>query len=189
MKKLSSALLPALLTLAATAVQAQLFTPTFQSPYQSSDVGLYLSEDVFPDNLGIEGILRRNMGSYDLGLRLGLTGDALLLGVDTRNPLAIAGTAPLAIALTLAGQGAIGDSNVFGGQVGLSIGHAFRLPEATVTPYIHPRAALLFGDAEDNFEALADLGVDVELRPNFVIRFGANLAEGADFGIGLALRR
>lgn len=189
MKKLSSVLLAALLTSAASAAHAQIFTPTFQSPSRSSDIGLYLSEDVFPDNLAIEGILRRNMGNYDLGLRLGLTGDALLLGVDARNPIAIAGTAPLAIALTLAGQGAIGDSNVFGGQVGLSIGHAFRFPEATVTPYVHPRAALLFGDAEDSFEALADLGVDVELRPNFILRFGANLAEGADFGIGLALRR
>lgn len=189
MKKLSSVLFAALLTIAAPAAHAQIFTPSFQSPYQSSDVGLYLSDDVFPGNLGIEGILRRDMGSYDLGLRLGLTGDALLLGVDARNPLAIAGTAPLAIALTLGGQGAIGDGNVFGGQVGLSVGHAFRFPDATVTPYIHPRAAVLFGDADDNFEALADLGVDVELRPNFIIRFGANLAEGADFGIGLALRR
>jgi len=189
MKKHSTVLLAALLTLAATTAQAQIFTPTFQSPYRGSDVGLYLSEDVFPGNLGIEGVLRRGMGSYDLGLRLGLTGDALLLGADVRSPLAIAGTAPLAIALTGAGQGAIGESNVFGVQVGLSVGHAFRLPEATVTPYIHPRAAVLFGDAEDNFEALADLGVDVELRPNFIIRLGANLAEGADFGIGLALRR
>ncbi|HEX8360711.1 MAG TPA: hypothetical protein VF613_11400 [Longimicrobium sp.] len=188
MKKISFALLGALLALAsAPAADAQVFSPTFQAPYMSNDVGLYISD--FEDELGIEGILRRGMGSFDLGLRLGLVEDAVLLGIDTRNPLAVAGTAPLALALTLGGQAALGDENVFGAQVGLSIGHAFRTPGATITPYIHPRAALLFGGDEEDFEALADVGVDVALRPNFILRFGANLAEGADFGIGLALRR
>ena len=188
MKKISSAVLGALLALIASGAQAQVFSPTFQAPYQSNDVGLYISD--FEAGLGIEGILRRSMGSYDLGLRLGLVEDAILLGVDARNPLSIAGTAPLALALALGGQAALGDANVFGAQVGLSIGHAFVLPELTVTPYIHPRAAVLFGEGENDFEPLADVGVDVALRPNFIIRFGANLAgEGADFGLGVALRR
>ncbi|MBD0321530.1 MAG: hypothetical protein ICV87_14435 [Gemmatimonadetes bacterium] len=135
MKKIS-AVLGALLALAASGAQAQVFSPTFQAPYRSNDVGLYISD--FEDGLGIEGILRRGMGSYDLGLRLGLVEDAILLGADARSPLSIAGTAPLAIALTFGGQAALGDANVFGAQAGLSIGHAFALPEATITPYIHP---------------------------------------------------
>lgn len=188
MKKISSVVLGALLALAASGAHAQVFSPTFQAPYQSNDVGLYISN--FEDELGIEGILRRSMGSYDLGLRLGLVEGSILLGVDARNPLSIAGTAPLALALTLGGQAALGDANAFGAQVGLSIGHAFVLPGATVTPYIHPRAAVLFGAGNNEFEPLADVGVDVALRPNFIVRFGANLTgEPADFGIGLALRR
>lgn len=184
MKKL--ALIAALLTLA-TSARAQVFSPTFQAPYSSSDVGLYISD--FEDELGIEGILRRGMGTYDLGLRLGLVEDAVLLGADVRSPLSIAGTAPLAIAFTAAGQAALGDGNVFGAQAGLSVGHAFRFPELTATPYVHPRAALLFGAGDEEFKALADVGLDVALRPNFILRFGANLGDGADWGIGLALRR
>ena len=188
MKKISSAVLVALLALAASGAHAQVFSPTFQAPYQSNDVGLYLSD--FEDELGIEGILRRSMGSYDLGFRLGLVEDAVLLGLDARNPLSVAGTAPLALALTFGGQAALGDANVFGAQVGLSIGHAFVLPGATVTPYIHPRAAVFFGEGDSEFEPLADVGFDVALRPNFIVRFGANLTgEPADFGIGVALRR
>ena len=188
MKKISSVVLGLVLTVfAASKGHAQVFSPTFQSPYQSSDVGLYISD--FESELGIEGILRRNFGTYDLGLRLGIVEDAVLLGVDARNPLTIAGTAPLGVAVTFGGQAALGDSNLFGAQVGLSVGYAFRTPELTVTPYIHPRAALLFNEDDSDFEALADVGVDVALRPNFILRFGANLAEGADFGIGLAIRR
>jgi hypothetical protein len=189
MKKIPSALLGALLALATAArAEAQVFSPTFQAPYMSNDVGLYVSD--FEDELGIEGILRRGMGGYDVGLRLGFAEDALLLGADFRRPLSIAGTAPLGIALTFAGQGALGDANGFGAQAGLSIGHAFRMPELTVTPYIHPRAVVLFGDVEDEgFEPRADFGVDVALRPNFIVRFGANLGRGADYGFGLALRR
>jgi hypothetical protein len=187
MKKITSIVLALLLAVVASRASAQVFSPTFQSPYRSNDVGLYLSD--FESELGIEGILRRSMGSYDLGLRLGLVNDNVLVGIDARNPLSIQGTAPLGIALTFGGQGAFGDANLLGAQVGLSIGHAFRFPEVSVTPYIHPRAALFLGDSEDDFEVLADLGVDVELRPNFVLRFGANLAEGADLGIGLAIRR
>ena len=189
MKKISSALLGALLALAsATAADAQVFSPTFQAPYMSNDVGLYISD--FEDELGIEGILRRGMGSYDLGFRLGLVEDAVLLGIDARNPLSIAGTAPLAIAFTVGGQGALGDANVFGAQAGLSIGAALRAPEVTVTPYVHPRAVVLFGDVVDEgLDVRADLGVDVALRPNFILRLGANLGDGADWGVGLALRR
>jgi hypothetical protein len=34
------------------------------------------------------------------------------------------------------------------------------------------------------------VGLDVAFRPNFILRFGANLADqGADWGLGLSLRR
>jgi hypothetical protein len=188
MKMKKFAVIAALLALAATEARAQVFSPTFQAPYARSDVGLYVSD--FENELGIEGILRRSMGTYDLGLRLGFADDAVLLGADLRNPLTIAATAPLGVALTFGGQAALGDANLFGAQAGLSVGYAFRSPELTVTPYIHPRVALLFGDVPDEtLDVRADLGVDVEFRPSLVLRFGANLGDGADYGIGLAVRR
>jgi len=189
MKKFVFAAVGAVVVLASAApAGAQVFTPTFQAPTGGSDIGLYISD--FGD-LAIEGIARRSTGGYDLGLRLGIAEDAVLLGLDTRSPLQLAGTAPLDLALTFGGQAALGDVSAFGAQVGLSVGHTFAAPDLSITPYIHPRASFFFGDAlDDGFHPQADVGVDVGFNRNLVLRFGANLAdEGADWGLGLSLRR
>ncbi|HEX8430341.1 MAG TPA: hypothetical protein VF625_03600 [Longimicrobium sp.] len=190
MKRIVLAAVVGVLALAsAEPARAQVFTPTFQAPVRGNDIGLYLSD--FGGDLAIEGIGRRSLGGYDLGLRLGIADDAVLVGLDTRSPLALAGTAPLDLALTFGGQGALGDANAFGAQVGLSIGHTFAAPELSITPYIHPRAAFYFGDIlDEGFHPQADVGLDVAFRPNLILRFGANLAdEGADWGLGLSFRR
>lgn len=178
--------------LGTTQVQAQIFTPTFQGTARSSDIGLYLSDG--PGDLALEGIWRRNFGTGDLGLRAGFAdvGDgALLLGVDWRQPLNLQ-TAPLDLAITLGAQGVVGDVDGFGGQVGLAIGHTFAEEGLRFTPYIHPRVALVAAVADDSdaeLDVLADLGVDVDFTPNLSVRLGVNLGDGADWGIGLALRR
>lgn len=179
----------ALALASAEPARAQVFTPTFQAPTRGgSDIGLYISD--FGD-IAIEGIARRSVGSYDLGLRLGIADDVILAGLDTRSPLRLAGTAPLDLALTFGGQGVFGDGTAFGAQVGLSVGHTFAAPELSITPYIHPRASVFFGDViDEGFHPQADVGVDVAFRPNLILRFGANLAdEGADWGLGLSFRR
>jgi hypothetical protein len=192
MKMRTLAAAAAVLAMSAQAAGAQVFTPTYLAPRVSSDLGVYVSDG--PGDLAIEGIWRRPLsGGSGLGLRAGFAdannGSALLLGIDYRNPLALAGTAPIDLALTLGAQGALGDLEGIGAQVGLSIGYTFTAPELTVTPYIHPRLAFVDVDGGgSDFEPLADLGIDVGFAPNLSFRFGANLGDGADWGIGLAWR-
>ena len=178
----------------AAPVSAQVFTPTYQAPRSSSDLGIYLSDG--PGSLAVEGLLRSGFGGFDVGLRAGIADAqdvAVLLGADLRNPLAL-GTAPLDVAFTAGLQALIGGGNALGFQGGLSIGHTF-VPDAggfSVTPYIHPRAALIDGTGPgDGFDLdlLADLGFDVGLASGLIVRIGINLeAPGADWGIGLAWR-
>jgi len=185
----------AALAVTTQAAGAQVFTPTYLAPRQSSDLGVYVSDG--PGELAIEGIWRRALGGGSgLGLRAGFAdandGNAFLLGIDYRNPLSLAGTAPVDLALTLGGQAVLGDLEGFGAQIGLSLGYTFTAPELTVTPYIHPRLAVISvdagGDDEADLEPLADVGVDLGFSPNLSLRFGVNLGDGADWGIGLAWR-
>lgn len=173
--------------------RAQVFTPTFQSTRRSgNDIGIYLSDG--PGDLAVEGIWRRSFGVGDLGLRAGFadvgTGD-VLLGADWRQPLAL-GTAPIDLALTFGGQAALGDVDGIGGQVGIDFGHTFAQPGLSITPYVHPRVALVsaLGDnADAELDVLADIGADFDFAPNLSLRVGVNLGDGADWGIGLAWRR
>lgn len=176
---------------------AQVFTPTFQAPRSSSDLGVYIADG--PGEFAIEGILRRDFGGYDIGLRGGFadaSGASLLLGADLRNPLVL-GTAPIDLAFTAGIQALLGDGSGLGLQGGLSLGHTF-VPTAggmNLTPYVHPRFAVVdAGGPTSDFEAqlLADLGVDVAFATGIVLRVGIALAdvEGRDagWGIGLAWR-
>jgi hypothetical protein len=190
MKNLSFAGLFALVLLAASVpAQAQVFTPTFQSPRLLNDVGVYLSDG--PGDLAIEGVWRGG----PLGLRVGFVdaaGGLLSVGGELRNPLAVA-NAPLGLAFTAAAQGLIGgDNNAVGLQAGLSAGYTFRPQGAALTPYIHPRIGIVNGLIGDDFEleALADIGIDAEFANNLIFRFGASLDDiGSSWGVGLSVRR
>jgi hypothetical protein len=191
MKRLSfGGLLSLVLLAAAVPAQAQVFTPTFQSPRLLNDVGIYLSDG--PGDLAIEGIWRGG----PLGIRAGFVdaaGGLLSIGGELRNPLAITG-APLGLAFTAAAQGLIGgDDNAVGLQAGLSAGYTFRPQGAAFTPYIHPRigAVKRLGPDDDfSLHALADVGVDVEFWNNLVLRFGVSLDDiGSSWGVGLSIRQ
>lgn len=185
--------------LTAAPAQAQVFTTPFQSPIPSSDVGIYVS------NLGggaVEGIWRRpSRGGSDLGIRAGFAdlGDgALTVGIEARNPVVLAG-APIGLAFTAAGQGVIGDgTTLLGGQVGFTAGQRIPAGTFTVTPYIHPRLALLTnlagndgveGDDEFELDVLADFGADLDFANGISLRLDFNLADGANWGVGLAWRQ
>jgi len=171
------------------AAEAQVFTPTFLAPRLTNDFGVYVSD--YDPGLALEGIWRAG----SLGIRAGYfdVGDgALSIGGEIRNPVVLAG-APIGLAFTAAGQAILGDANALGIQAGFSAGHTF-VPEASnfsLTPYIHPRLAILnnYG-AEDKFEldVLADVGINFDFAPNLSFRVGANLGEGANWGIGAAWR-
>lgn len=78
-------------------------------------------------------------------------------------------------------------------QAGLSIGERFVNPGVALTPYIHPRIALIDGFAtEDDFEPelLAELGLDAEFSSNLILRLSVGLSdESPNVGVGLAWRR
>jgi hypothetical protein len=195
MRKLSFCAVPALAAavMAAAPARAQVFTPPFQSTARVSDVGLYLSDG--PGELAVEGIWRRGLGTGDLGLRVGFAdaGDGLLLlGADWRQPLALS-TQPIDLALTFGGQLAVGDVSGLGAQVGLLFGHTFAEPGVRITPYVHPRLAVVSaigdGDSDAEVDVLADIGADFSFAPNLTLRLGVNIGDGADWGIGLAWRR
>jgi hypothetical protein len=179
------------LALSPIAAAAQIFTPTFMPPRPETTLGVYVSD---LGDLAVEGIARGHFGSYDLGLRGGVVdwkgeGNSLTVGGELRNPLAL-GTAPIDLSLTAGAQVLAGDVDRFGGQLGLSFGHTFVSPGLGVTPYIHPRIALLNHHGKDDdlgAELLGDIGVDLVFAPRLRVRFGAALSDvGADWGIGLA---
>lgn len=183
----------------AAEARAQVFTPPFMSPTPGSDFGIYVSD---VGDLGIEGIWRRpSRGGSDLGIRAGYAdiGDgALMLGLEIRNPVVLAG-APIGLAFTAGGQGLIGeDVTGIAGQVGFSAGQAIPAGGFTVTPFIHPRLAVIadlsddgIDDGEDDVEidVLADIGADFAFASGITLRLDFNLAEGANWGIGLAWRQ
>jgi len=182
-------LLVMLFVAAAAPLQAQVFTPTYQSPRLINDVGIYLSDG--PGNLAVEGIWRGG----PMGLRAGFvdtSGGLLTVGGELRNALPVAG-APLGLAFTAGAQGLIGgDDSAVGIQAGLTAGYTFRPQGAAFTPYIHPRVAGVMDLGDDDFgvRLLADAGVDVEFWNNMVVRFGINLGDvGSSWGVGLSLRQ
>jgi hypothetical protein len=175
------------LTIGAGEANAQVFTPSYQAPVVMNDLGIYLSDG--PGDMALEGIYR----SGPLGLRIGFVDaaeDLLSLGGEVRVPLE---STPVDVAFTAGAQGLIGDFDAIGVQGGLSIGKRFVNPGVALTPYIHPRIALIDGIAtDDDFEAdlLADLGLDAEFASNLILRLSIGLSDNTpDVGIGLAWRR
>lgn len=175
------------LAMGARTADAQVFTPSYQAPVVMNDLGIYLSDG--PGDMALEGIYRAG----PLGLRVGFVdaGDDLLtIGGEVRTPLE---SAPIDVAFTAAAQGLIGDLDAIGLQAGLSIGQRFVNPGVALTPYIHPRIALIDGLAtDDDFEAelLAELGLDAEFASNLILRLSIGLSdESPDVGVGLAWRR
>ena len=183
----------------AGSARAQVFSPPFMSPTPASDVGVYVSDI---GDLSIEGVWRRmSRGGSNIGIRAGyadLAEGALMLGLETRSPVVLAG-APIGLAFTAAGQGIVGDGVTrLGGQVGFTAGQAIRTPTVVVTPYIHPRLGVLAylddadgveDDDEVGLDVLADIGADFDFGSGVSLRLDINLAEGANWGLGLAWRQ
>lgn len=187
----------ALLVLASTGqASAQAWdAPTFFSPRQHDDLGVYV---IFPDggDVGVEGIWRQS-GNLNLGVRLGVVDERVLLGAEFYNPIRLS-QSPVLLSWLL-GFGATFGDNVtwlrvpFGVSLGANLGNPGGIH---VTPYVHPRVALDVvafdvGDEEQtdtdvNFDV--DLGADVLLSPAWTLKVGATVGESDAFGVGLAYR-
>lgn len=184
--------------LSAVSASAQVYSPPFMSPTPANDFGVYVSD---LGDVAVEGIWRRLSRGGDIGLRAGYadTGEgALMLGIELRNPVVLAG-APIGLAFTAGAQGLIGDNPRVGGQVGFTAGQALPAGTFTITPYIHPRLALVASPGSDDnglndedevdLDVRADIGADLDFASGLSLRFDINLAEGASWGLGLAWRR
>jgi hypothetical protein len=173
---------------ASATADAQVFTPSYQAPVVMNDMGVYLSDG--QAGTAVEGIWRGG----PVGLRVGY-GDAFdgLFSVGGEARVPIMENAPLDVAFTAGAQGLIGDVDALGLQAGLSIGHRFVNPGVAITPYIHPRIALIDGfgvDDEWEPELLAELGLDAEFSQNLIFRLSVGLAdENPEVGVGLSWRR
>jgi hypothetical protein len=184
---IGAAVLPLLF---AVSVQAQVFTPTFQSSRILNEWGIYLSDG--PGDLAVEGLWRGG----PLGLRAGFVdgyGGLLSLSGEFRTPIAVPG-APIGVAFAAAVQGLIGDESAIGAQGGVSVGYTFRGNGVAFTPYVHPRLAVVTpirdsGDAD--LELMADLGFDVEFTNRLLLRLGLNMGggPGSAWGFGIGWRR
>jgi len=175
----------------ASAVSAQIFTPSYTSPRSVGDFGIYVADG--PGSFSLEGILRTGLGAYDFGFRGGMAaGDPAhaLIGVDLRNPFTITG-APLDFAFTAAFQGIVGEDGQAGGGVGITIGSTFVPGDFTFTPYAHPRFALIGGrDGRSGLDGrvLADIGLDFEFQPvTFKLAFGL-ASPTPSWGLGVSWR-
>jgi hypothetical protein len=175
----------AALFVSAQAADAQVFTPSFQSPVVMNDLGVYLSDA--PGDFALEGIWRTGPVGLRVGYWDGRFEDLVSLGGELRVPI----TAPIDVAFTAGAQGLLGDVDALGAQAGLSIGQRFVNPGVALTPYIHPRIALIDpGTDEFEPELLAELGLDAEFSRNLILRVSVGLSdESPDVGVGLAWRR
>jgi hypothetical protein len=178
----------------AVSAHAQVFTPAFQSPFPSNGLGVAVSGGIGPeDGYAVEGIARRSYGEFELGARAGvadLDGAALLLGLEYRNPLGPVWDLPVEFAVTAGAQAILGSGGGPGVSAGITGGHEFVLPGATISPYFHPRLALLDRSPGDiHLEPQAELGADFLLESS--LRFHVALGVGtetANLGFGLSWR-
>jgi hypothetical protein len=196
MTKTIGCALPALCALwAAAPAAAQVFTPTYMTPFTGNELGVYASNG--PGDLALEASWRRlTAGGADLGIRAGFAdfeAGVLLLGVEVRNPVVLAGS-PIGLAFTAGAQAGLGDMIGFGGQAGFSAGHTFVPGNFSLTPYIHPRLVVVnelsaIRETDLQLQARADVGADLAFEGGFSFRFAANLGRGARFGAGVAFRQ
>ena len=181
----------------AGAVSAQSWdSPSFMSPVQGDDVGVYFVDGDVAD-WGLQGIWRQT-GNLNLGIRGGVLGgdDQTygLIAAEFFGPI-MSGNAdlPLIVITWTAGAGAIfGDGTAISVPVGLSFGANLDAGRIAIIPYVHPRFAIDFltgdGDSEVELNLPVDLGADVRLPNGAIIRVGGTLT--GDFheaiGVGLA---
>lgn len=171
-------------------------SPMLAPPGASGGLGLFLMDPAHGE-LGVLGTWRSGGGPQNLGLRLGLAEDwhddlTIFGGVDVLGRITRSNSDfPLDIDWVLGAGASIGDFVWLSFPIGLSIGHTFVGDGARFTPYATPRVILdaflgddHFGDDLD-LDAAVDLGLDLQFRQGWAIRFGATLGDREALAIGV----
>lgn len=199
MRNLSSVLLFGLLAGSAAPLAAQAWdTPTFFSPRPGEDLGLYVIRPGGGGDLGFAGIWRTE-GNINLGVRAGLAGgDHFSVGSEFHGRLDVLGPqSPLLISWILGAGATFNDVTWLRIPLGVSVGMNLGSPGSIrILPYVHPRLAFdLFAvdtptgeETESEFNLDVDLGADIDLGQQFVLRVGATIGNQDAIGVGLAYK-
>ena len=184
-----------LLTLAASQAQAQARwdSPFLVSPRPAPGLGLFLV-DLHGAGVGVLVTWLPSPTSW--GFRAGLAersgpdeGIAVVAGADVSVALTRSTSdMPLDIDAVLGIGAGIGDDLIISIPLGLSIGHTFAGQGATFTPYATPRVVVdaRFGDGENmDLDFAVDLGLDLRIQPNWLIRFGGTIGDREAIAIGI----
>lgn len=184
----------------ADAAAQTLGTPVFQAPYrafQRMELGGSFSDP--GRGIVIEGHYRFASGpKYDFGLLAGLRdndpGDSqLLIGGDFRTLVL-----PHSVDFPLDGALTVGVGAALGGgsssvliPVGLSLGRRIAIENSQVelTPFLHPVAALAFGDSNTDLIFGLGLGLNARLSRRVEFRVAGALGDYDGVSVGVSILR
>ena len=173
-------------------------SPTFFSPRPGEDIGLYLIDAEGGGDLGFAAIWRQE-GNINLGVRGGLAGgDHFSVGAEFYGPLDVLGPqSPLLMSWILGAGATFNDVTWLRIPLGVSIGMDLGLSgPVRIMPYVHPRAAFdLYAfdtaageETDSEFNLDVDLGADIGLGQQFVLRVGATIGQWDAIGVGVAYK-
>ncbi len=183
-----------LLTVGTSAVQAQVKwdSPFLASPRPRPGFGIYL---VDLDLGGVGAMVTWQPTPTSWSLRGGLAESpvndiAAIFGADVSGPITRASSQmPLDIDWVLGIGAGIANDVVVSVPVGITLGHTFQGDGAQFTPYVTPRVILdgWFGGPPDTLDLgfAVDLGLDLRLQGNWMIRFGGSLGDREAIAIGV----
>lgn len=174
--------------------------PSFQPPRPVHELGAYL---IVPDrdDLGIMALWRQP-GGLNLGVRAGLLIDrdsdrstkyGGLVGVDVQGPLRRYGPQfPVDLSWTAGVGGTFNSTDEVRIPIGVSAGRRVDFDTVVLYPYVHPRVGIDIeldagdDDTDTRFGFTTDVGLDLVLRQQVMLRLAASLLDRTGFGVGLA---
>lgn len=185
------------------AAQVQWDAPLMVAPGSPSGIGIFLIEPMGPDLEDVPGVDDDGFGvvgswrassAPGVGFRVGLARDpfdevAALGGIDLSGTL-LAPTEEIPVGFIWAvGAGlSIGDEVLASFPAAISAGIDVTTEGLFFRPYVTPRVDLNVwsgpGDELD-LSVAVDLGLDLSIAPEWMIRFAASLGDGEAIAIGL----
>lgn len=174
--------------------------PSFQPPRPVNEIGAYL---IVPDrdDLGIMGLWRAP-GALNLGVRAGLLIDrdsdrdtkyGGLVGLDIQGMLRRYGPQfPVDLSWTAGLGGTFNSTDEVRIPIGVSAGRRVDFQTIVLYPYVHPRVGIDVeldagdDDTDTRFGFTTDVGLDLIVRQQLMVRIAASLLDRTGFGVGVA---